>query len=356
MRMDSQRVRIILIQLGSPRSPSVAHVRAYLKDFLGDHKVVDLSRWFWLPILYCFILTFRPRKSAEKYARIWDGHQFPLVKWSELFVKKVSSFITQKKISVEMVYLLESDSLANTLNVRQSDDRYIFIPMFPQYSESTSGSTFLRISNILNRLVNVPHFTFVSSFHRLKSFINLSANLIDSTIQKHQLKGEQIDLLVLSFHGIPERRVTMKGDLYLQHCHETFALIVSQLKSIPPNKVVISFQSRLGKEKWLGPYTDDLVKEAIENGQKNIAVYSPSFVVDCLETQDELGHELMEDVNKWGGRLLSIPCLNDQTEWCREFAQYIELVASGSNALVESLFYNQEFIEELHESGTFKRI
>src|SRR5690606_7371508 len=144
-----------------------------------------------------------------------------------------------------------------------------------------------------------------------------------------------VDKLVLSFHGIPKRRVIYKGDAYFRHCFETYELIVDGLKNIGRDNVEMTFQSRFGSEEWLTPYTEDRTVELIESGHKKIAVYCPAFVADCLETVDEIGVELAELAHEHGGEVKHIPCLNDDDQWCEDFAKLIDAHANGSNEQIK---------------------
>jgi MFS family permease len=211
--------------------------------------------------------------------------------------------------------------------------RVLVLPQFPQYSEATIGSVVDALAGQFKKRVNIPTFSVVSSYHRSKAFIDHSARKIQESLEAHPDMQE----LIISFHGIPLRRVLKKKDVYLLHCLETFELIKEQLKiSIP---VSMTFQSRFGQEVWLGPYTDQTVVKKVENGVKKIGVYCPSFVVDCLETTDEIGHELAHEVKEAGGSLVHIPCVNADPAWIKDYAHFINVYANGSEKERQDLFY-----------------
>ena len=333
-----KKTKVVIGQLGSPESTQTKDVRKYLKEFLGDPRVVDLPRVFWWLILNLFVLPFRPKKSAQAYSRIWDGQSFPLIENTKKFAHKVEQHLA-KNIELNYAFLL-SEPRVSTLfkHWEQEDeveraDRLIVLPQFPQYSESTSASVVDTVAKTFSKAVNIPDFEFVSSYHRLKSFIDLSVTKIQKSIDENHPEE-----LIISFHGIPLRRVLQKKDQYYLHCYETYHLIREKL-NFPKDKVHFTFQSRFGSEQWLGPATDEYAVELIENGAKSIATYSPSFVVDCLETTDELGHELTEEIEEAGGKHYFIECLNDDDDWAKGYAEFINTYVNGKRTELKELFY-----------------
>lgn len=333
-----KKTKVVIGQLGSPESTQTKDVRKYLKEFLGDPRVVDLPRVFWWLILNLFVLPFRPKKSAQAYSRIWDGQSFPLIENTKKFAHKVEQHL-DKNIELNYAFLL-SEPRVSTLfkHWEQEDeveraDRLIVLPQFPQYSESTSASVVDTVAETFSKAVNIPDFEFVSSYHRLKSFIDLSVTKIQKSIEENHPEE-----LIISFHGIPLRRVLQKKDQYYLHCYETYHLIREKL-NFPKDKVHFTFQSRFGSEQWLGPATDEYAVELIENGAKSIATYSPSFVVDCLETTDELGHELTEEIEEAGGKHYFIECLNDDDDWAKGYAEFINTYVNGKRTELKELFY-----------------
>lgn len=329
------KTQVVIIQLGSPVSPEVKSVRLYLRDFLKDPRVVDLPKYLWWIILNFFVLPFRPKESAKKYARIWNGTGFPLYETTERFGQKLTTKLGET-IKVSTLYILGKKRVKNELlnEIEPNVERVLFLPQFPQYSEATTASVFDTITEAYRHAVNIPRFEFISNFHCLKAFIDLSAKQIDEVAAQNK-----VDAIVLSFHGIPTRRVTVKKDVYYEHCFETFTLIKSQVKSLAADKIHFTFQSRFGSEPWLAPYTDAYCKNLVEAGVKKIAVYCPSFTVDCLETTDEIGHELKEEMHEIGGEIFHIPCLNDRDQWVHEYASYIETLVLNDTQKEKQLFY-----------------
>lgn len=334
----AEKIKVILGQLGSPKSTKVKDVREYLREFLGDPRVVDINPLLWKIILNLFILPFRPKKSAEAYARIAQPDGFPLITNTVKVAQAVEPLL-DKNLELNHIFLLSEPRVPAVLDAWEKEDvqtraqRVLVLPQFPQYSEATIGSVVDGVGKELGKRVNIPTFTVVNSYHKSKAFIDHSVRKIQESMQTHPDMQE----LVISFHGIPLRRVIKKKDIYLLHCLETFELIKERLNLKIP--ISMTFQSRFGSEVWLGPYTDKTVVHKIENGVKKIGVYCPSFVVDCLETTDEIGTELAHEVKDAGGELVHVPCLNADPEWIRDYAHFINVYANGSQVERENLFY-----------------
>jgi ferrochelatase len=336
----------VFVQLGSPKGPKVSDVRHFLKEFLSDPRVVDINPWLWKMILYLFVLPFRPKKSARLYKRIWDGKSFPLITITEDFTKKIRSNITSPNIEVEHAFLLSTPRISDIWDKWEADpvpaNKLKVISLFPQYSEATSASGFDALGNEIKKRVRIPEISVVTNFHLSRAFIDNSVAKIDEYLLQFKTSGKHIDKLLLTFHGIPKRRVAVKKDPYYRQCFETFFLICSKIKNIEKNNIQITFQSRFGSEEWLTPYTEETVVKLINSGKKNLAVYSPSFVSDCLETLDELGTELKETAHQEGGDIFFIPCLNDDDLWCKDFAHYVENQVLASHTEQEKDFYRLE--------------
>jgi ferrochelatase len=340
------KTKVVFVQLGSPKSPKVCDVRAFLKEFLKDPRVVDINPLLWALILNLFVLPFRPKQSSKLYKRIWDGKSFPLITITEAFTKKIRSFLTSPKVEVNHAFLLSAPRVSEIWDAWESDSdpatKLKVIPLFPQYSESTIASGIDGLAHVMKDRVKIPEFSVMTNFHTTRAFIDNSASQINNYLQKFTVSGVKLDRLLLTFHGIQKRRVVQKGDAYYRHCYETFYLIREQITAIDKSKIKMTFQSRFGSEEWLTPYTEDTVVDLVKSGDKHIAVYSPSFVADCLETLDELGHELKHTANENGGDIHFIPCLNDNEKWCRDFASFVENQCLASQIEREKDFYNLE--------------
>lgn len=340
----AEKIKVIIGQLGSPKSTKVSDVREYLREFLGDPRVVDINPLLWKIILNLFVLPFRPKKSAEAYSRIHQKDGFPLVT-NTVKVADALRPKLDKNLELNHAFLLSEPRAGQILDDWEKEDVYeraqrvLVLPQFPQYSESTIASVVDAVGSEFKKRVNLPTFTVVNSYHRSKAFINNSVRKIKEQLQIHP----DMDELVISFHGIPLRRVLEKKDLYLLHCLETFELIKKELSASLP--ISMTFQSRFGSEVWLGPYTDEVVIKKVEHGAKKIGVYCPSFVVDCLETTDEIGNELGHEVKQAGGTLVHIPCVNADPEWIEDYAHFINTYANGSESERQELFYNIDIKE-----------
>jgi len=336
--VSSARQKIFLLQLGSPSSLKLRDIRSYLKEFLMDPRVVDLPRIFWLPILYLFILPFRPRKTQKLYQSIiLPNGQLPLVDITEKFKAKVQGHLASQNIDVESAYILGEKKISKVLGA-DSHSESMFIPMFPQYSDTTTASAQDAVAHVLGRAQTFS----VDHFWSLKAYIDLSVRQIEKILEQGN-----VDALMLSFHGLPKRFVLDKKDPYFEQCYKTYLLLKSKLPASWQDKIHLSFQSRFGSEEWLTPSTIDKAKELALAGAKNIAVYCPSFVADCLETLVEIGHELDLEVRPLGAHIVPIPCLNDDDEWARGFAQYLQALAVNDRQALGQLSYSEEASESI---------
>lgn len=347
----SEKIKVILGQLGSPKSTKVSDVRNYLREFLGDPRVVDINPLLWKLILNLFVLPFRPKKSARAYSRIFEKDGFPLVTNTVKVTNAIRPHL-DSNLELNHLFLLSHPRLNEVLDTWEAEDvqtraqKVLVLPQFPQYSEATIGAVVDAIGGELKNRVNIPSLTVVNSYHRSKAFIDHSVRKIEESLKLHPDMSE----LVISFHGIPLRRVVKKKDLYMLHCLETFELIKTHLKTSLP--MSMTFQSRFGSEVWLGPYTDATVVKKVEDGSKKIGVYCPSFVVDCLETTDEIGNELAHEVKEAGGTLVHIPCVNADVPWIKDYAHFINVYANGSEKERQDLFYTLNVSQRYQEVMT----
>lgn len=352
-KQPKRKTKVVFVQLGSPEAPTPKALRKYLRDFLGDPRVIDLNPWVWKFILNCFVLPFRPKKSAKLYERIWDGQSFPLITNTADFTDQVREALREIDphgyVEVNHAFLLSPPYVSDVYDSWEQDLRdgvgatkLLVIPMFPQYSESTIASGIDALAKELGQRVKIPTFEVITNFHRTRAFIDNSVRRLDAKLAELKQQGVNVDKLLLTFHGMQKRRIVEKGDDYYRHCYETFRLIVDRLEHLDADKAMMTFQSRFGSEEWITPYTEQVVEQLIADGHKEIVVYSPSFVVDCLETTDELGHELVNEAKEWGGNIHPVECLNVDEQWCRDFAAYTFTQAEGSAQDREDLEYRLE--------------
>ena len=362
-----RKTKVVFVQLGSPEAPTPKALRKYLREFLGDPRLIDWNPLVWKFILNCFVLPLRPRKSAKLYERIWDGESFPLITNTIQFTKQVEEELktidSGGHVEVNHAFLLSPpyvnevyDSWEEDLKNGVGATKLMVVPMFPQYSESTVASGIDTLAKELGKRVKIPNFEVITNFHRTHAFIDNSVRIVDEKLKELKENGINTDMLLLTFHGMQKRRVLEKGDDYYRHCYETYRLIVDRLKNIKPEQTMMTFQSKFGSEEWITPYTDEVVEDLIKQGKKEIVVYSPSFVADCLETTDELGHELVEDAKEWGGNVYAVECLNVDDQWCKDFAKYTYTQAEGSAQQKEDIEYrlkesDYEEMPELSSDG-----
>jgi ferrochelatase len=357
--MLKRKTKVVFVQLGSPKSLKISDVRSYLREFLSDRRVIDLNPYFWKIILYLFILPFRPKESAKKYARILKNGEFPLITITKAFTKKVASKITDESIEIEHAFLLSEPRVTKIWDNWENDPNPAthlkVIPMFPQFSESTTVSGIDGLGHEISKRVLVPQLSVMTHFHHSKAFIDNSVRQITHYLQLAKEQGIVVDKLLLTFHGIQKRRVVTKRDPYYLQCYETFYLIRSKLSNIDKDKVMMTFQSRFGSEEWLTPYTEATVERLIHHGDKVLAVYSPSFVADCLETIDELGFELKELAHENGGDIYFIPSLNDDDTWCKDFAHLIQTDIVGNQDQKNENYYYLEKKDYLEYESMSKK-
>ncbi len=218
--MIKRKTKVVFVQLGSPKSLKTSDVRSYLREFLSDRRVIDLNPYFWKIILYLFILPFRPKESAKKYSRIYKNGEFPLMSITRAFTKKVRSFIKSDSIEVEHAFLLSNPRVSDIWDKWEKEPletratHLKVIPMFPQYSESTTVSGLDGLSKEIEKRVLVPNISVMTSFHNSKAFIDNCVKNIDEYLAKFASEGHKIDKLMISFHGIQKRRVVEKKDPY----------------------------------------------------------------------------------------------------------------------------------------------
>jgi ferrochelatase len=312
---------ILLVNLGTPDAPTPSALRRYLKQFLWDPRVVELPRPLWWLILHGVVLRARPKQSAAKYAQIWTKEGSPLRIHTERQAMLLRGYLgerikTPHAIGWAMRY--GQPSIVSQLKSlrEQGCDRLLVLPLYPQYSASTTASVFDAVASVLSRTRNAPGLRFVKHFHDHPAYIAA----IGRQINEYWMTHGRPDRLVLSFHGVP--RFTLdKGDPYHCECQKTARLVAQEL-SLRDEAWVIAFQSRFGRAKWLEPYTIDVVTQLGKKKTGRIDVFCPGFVSDCLETLEEIGIENKAAFLNAGGRdYHHIPCLNERPDWIHALAQ-----------------------------------
>ncbi|HYP68055.1 MAG TPA: ferrochelatase [Thiobacillaceae bacterium] len=309
------RTGILLVNLGTPEAPTPAALRAYLKEFLFDPRVVEIPKPLWWLILNGIVLNVRPKKSAKKYASIWTAEGSPLKVHTEKQLKLLKGWLGERiKSPLKLEYAMRygEPSIADGLDRLKSTgcDRILILPLYPQYAASSTGTAIDAVAQHLARVRNQPALRTVKHFHDYPAYINaLAANIRDYW----QREGRP-DVLVMSFHGLP-RYTLDKGDPYHCECQKTGRLLVERL-GLDKAQYRLTFQSRFGKAEWLQPYTDKTLAELGKAGIQRVDVVCPGFVADCLETLEEIAMEGRDSFLNAGGKSFHyIPALNESPAW-----------------------------------------
>lgn len=338
-----EKTGVLLVNVGTPDAPETKAVRRYLKEFLSDPRVIDIPAVIRYLLLRCIILPFRSPKSAHAYKSIWLPEKgSPLLMHSKQLATAVSKILGERYlVEVSMRYqkpsLNEAIAKLNAAGV----SRIIVFPLFPQYSSAATGTVFEKISTIINKLWNIPQLIYIPPFYHDPLFIESYTQVAQKFLTSYAA-----DFVLFSYHGLPERHVK-KSDLsqgkhclqkenccdkiekenqfcYRAQCFATTRLLAKNLK-LSPEKYATSFQSRLGRDPWIKPYTDILLPELANKGYKKIAVLCPAFVADCLETLEEIQMRAKEQWLELGGEDLKlIPSLNAEPQWAQSVAAMIK--------------------------------
>ena len=337
----------LLINLGSPDSPEPKDVKRYLGEFLMDERVIDLPKPLRTFLVKGIILNTRPKKSAKAYKKIWWEEGSPLIVLSKRLQKAV-----QKKVSVPMGLAMRygSPSIKQGIKslVDQGVDEIMLIPLYPQFAMATTETILVLAEKIKNEKYPELEFTVLPPFYNHPDYIRV----LSQSIQE-DLKDKKWEHLLFSYHGIPERHIR-KSDItkshckidksccqttseahqycYRHQCYETTRQVAEYLE-LKEGTYSTSFQSRLGVDPWLQPYTDQTVARFAKKGIKNMAIVTPAFVSDCLETLEEIGMEAAEDFEEKGGEELHvIPCINTRTDWVNVMSRWIDQWAKAETA------------------------
>jgi ferrochelatase len=320
----ANRIGVLLVNLGTPDSPTYWAVQRYLREFLSDRRVIDTSRLIWLPLLYGVVLPFRPLRTARKYRKIWLHDGSPLAVHSARLTAKIRSLLVAKhqdRIRVELAMTYGKPGIAKAAQsfAAQGVDRLVVLPLFPQYCSSTTGSVLDATNRALKRWRRLPGIRVINDYHDDGGYIQA----LSGKIRAHWNAAGARSHLLFSYHGIPASYVA-KGDPYQRQTEATTRLVVQSL-ALNETEWSHCYQSRFGRVTWLQPYTLDKIKELADRGIRELTVASPSFAVDCLETLEEVAIEYKEQFLRWGGQRLSlVPGLNDDAEHAEALAALIE--------------------------------
>ncbi|MBD9912174.1 MULTISPECIES: ferrochelatase [Enterococcus] len=277
-----KRTGILLVNLGTPKDSSKTEVRKYLKTFLSDKRVIKIHPIIWKPILNGIILNIRPKKSAKLYQKICTENGFPLLEYTEKQMENLKNICPEVEVTIGMSYSEPSiETALDTLLSKEIEELNV-IPMYPQYSGTTVGSVFDSVMNYFIKSDRIVDIKFIRSFYNNPQYIDYFSKKINEALNE-----SPIDAIVFSYHGIPMSYVK-DGDNYPKECTKTTKLIMDKLGDI---RYYQTYQSKFGPSEWLKPATDDTLKKLPSKGIKNILIVAPGFVVDCLETIEELEHE-----------------------------------------------------------------
>jgi len=345
---DQLKTGILLTNLGTPDAPNTAALRSYLREFLWDKRIVDTPRPLWWMVLQA-ILLIRPRMSAKNYQKIWTDKGSPLFAISERQVAAVRQLIseqTEAPVVVELGMRYGNPSIKHALEkLRDANaQRILVFPLYPQYSSSTTASTFDAVAEAVRDWRWVPEFRFINGYHDDPQYIEALFN----SVQESWQKNGQSQLLLFSFHGTPKRFLT-DGDPYHCFCQTTARLVAEQL-GIVQNRWQVTFQSIFGREEWLQPYTINTLETLAKSGVKSVDVICPGFSADCLETLEEINELNRHAFLKAGGESFHyIPALNDRPD-------HIEaLLGQITNHLSGWLDFSQPWDSKQHEQANKDR-
>ena len=308
---DAEPTGVLITNLGTPAAPTTAAVRRYLAAFLSDARVVELPRWLWLPILHAVILRLRPRRSAAAYRKIWTEDGSPLLVNGKRQAAALEDVLARRwrgniKVALGMRYGEPSIDAARQSLAAWGARRLLVLPLYPQYSATTTGSTYDALFKSLATERRMPDLRMVSCYHDHPGYIDALAASVTAAREQNGDHGR----LLFSFHGLPQRYCDA-GDPYYDQCLETARLVAARLEEAPDNWAV-AFQSRVGRAKWLQPYTESLLREWGKSGVRRVHVLCPGFSADCLETLEEIAIRAAALFRSCGGESLHyIPALND---------------------------------------------
>jgi ferrochelatase len=327
-----ERIGILLVNLGSPDQPTTRSVRKYLAEFLWDPRVIEFPRALWWLILHGIILRFRPRRSAKAYRKVWTDQGSPLIAISKKQAQAVEKQLQKQirgNVLVDVAMRYGKPEIgAGLRGLRKAGaHRLLILPMYPQYSGTTTASVFDAVTAELRHWRWLPDMRFINSYHDHGGYIEALAQCIESSWKE---RGETPDRLLFSFHGIPKRYFD-HGDPYFCHCQKTARLVAEKLKLEERGQSwQVVFQSHFGKEEWLKPYCDETLEKLPGEGVKSVDVICPGFSADCLETLEEIAMENREIFLQAGGEAYHyIPALNDQPAHIKMLCDLIQQHSFG---------------------------
>lgn len=305
---------VLLVNLGTPEAPTAPAVRRYLGEFLWDPRVVEIPRPLWWLILHGVILRLRPGKVAKAYQSVWTADGSPLMAFSRKqadALRQRFSAVPDSRIEVSLAMRYGKPAIERALNElkQQGMRRLLVLPMYPQYSATTTATVFDEVTRVLNGWRWIPEFRFIQHYPDDPGYIGSLA----ASVLEHWQKNDRPERLLMSFHGLP-KRCLLSGDPYYCECNKTARLLAEKLQ-LGDDEWKLTFQSRFGREEWLQPYTDVTLREWAKQGVRHVDVICPGFSADCLETLEEIAEQNRHFFLENGGqRFEYIPALNDRAD------------------------------------------
>jgi len=320
---------VLITNLGTPDAPTTASVRKYLAEFLSDPRVIEVPKLIWWFVLHGIILRTRPQRSAEAYEKVWTENGSPLL---DISIKQANAIQTEienrfsGKVKVELAMRYGNPSIESGLEKLRSanTNRILIFPLYPQYSATTTASTFDAVADVLKTWRRIPELRMINHYHDNPDYINALAN----SIKKHWQTNSKPEKLLFSFHGLP-KHYFLAGDPYYCECQKTARLVAEKLE-LNKDEWLVTFQSRFGPREWLQPYTDITLKELGKNGTKHVQIVCPGFSADCLETIEEIDMQNREFFTEAGGEEFSyISALNNDEEHIQALTNIIMMHCQG---------------------------
>lgn len=327
--MSASRIGLLLVNLGTPQGADYWSVRRYLREFLSDRRVVDVPPVLWRPILESFVLTFRPRRSARAYRSVWNEErdEGPLKTITRAQAEKLGARFAERNVIVDFAMRYAGPSIGEKIDALRANgcERILMFPLYPQYAASTTASVVDEAARALALLREQPTLRIVPPFYDDPAYIEA---LAASTRAQLAALDFEPEILVASFHGLPQAQID-RGDPYRRHCEATLDALRAAL-GMSPERLRLAFQSRFGRTQWTGPYTANVLQELAQSGVKRVAVLTPGFVSDCLETLEEIGAELRHSFLAEGGENFArLDCLNDSEDGLRALETIARRELSG---------------------------
>lgn len=305
------KIGVLLVNLGTPDATDYWSMRRYLKEFLSDRRVIEVNRVLWWFVLNVIILTRRPQAKGRDYEKIWNREQdeSPLKTITRAQRDNLADFYSESNVVIEWAMRYGNPSIESRLKILQEQgcDRILVVPLYPQYAAATTATVCDKVFEALTRMRWQPTLRVAPPWHDDPIYINAVTSSLNAELAKLTWKP---DVIIASFHGVPLEYL-LKGDPYYCQCAKSARLMRDAL-GLSEEKFLLTFQSRFGKDEWLQPYTDKTVEALAKRGVKNLAIVTPGFVADCLETIEEIGMENAAIFKENGGEnFAAIPCLND---------------------------------------------